>query len=114
MAALEHCYEHSQETVRYSSKRTAVTVAGRAKPGILLFAARVMLYAGPRPMVESIAQSRVAAIAHSDLPGFAALPRHGSNAAVSADRIVIPLLERSGRFRQQGAAHHAPNAGQRT
>ncbi len=101
LAGLEHRHEHGQETVRHSSKRTAMTVADRAKPGVLLFAVRVMLHARARPVIEGIAQSHIAAIAHSDLPGFATLPGHGSDPAVSADCMVVPLSEWPGRFCQK-------------
>jgi hypothetical protein len=90
LPSLEHRDEHGEQTVGNAPKRSAVTVAGGSEPGVLLLAARVMLHAGPGPMIQSISQSRIAAIAHADLLTLAALSGDGSDAAVSTDVHTCP------------------------
>ena len=78
-----------------------MTAAGRAQPGVVLLAPRVVLHASTRPVIERVAEPRIAAISHPHLFGFAALTGYRSNAAMRTDGMVIALPKRARRLGQE-------------
>jgi len=77
----------------------------------LLAAPRIVLHAGASPVVQRILQSWVAAVAHANLVALPALSGYRCHPAMSTDCVIIPLSQRIGALRQEGAGHHATDPG---
>jgi hypothetical protein len=55
----------------------------------LLLAPRIVLHTGARPVIQRVAEPRIASVSHSHLSALPTLPRHRSDAAVGAKSIVV-------------------------
>jgi hypothetical protein len=54
-SSLKHGYENSKQAISDTTQVTTVVVTDLAQARVVLFAARIMLDTGTRPMIEGVA-----------------------------------------------------------
>jgi integrase len=94
-AAREHGDENPERTVGHASKRPGVTMTLAPQAVVVSATNGVALHTRAGPVIEGVAQARVARVAHADAHPRTALPCHGGDAAVSAESLVVSLCQGS-------------------
>src|SRR3989442_11801127 len=72
----EHGHEHGEETINNATQRPAVAVPAPAEPLVMVATVGVVPHADEAPVVERVAEARIAGVTHADEETFATLPRH--------------------------------------
>ena len=85
----EHGHEHGEEAISNTTQRPAVAVAMPAEPPVMLATVRVVPHADEAPVVKRVAKARIAGVAHADEEAFTALPRHGRDAGLGAQAVIV-------------------------
>src|SRR4030095_11693497 len=85
----EHGHEHGEETINNATQRPAVAVPAPAEPLVVVAARRLEPHADEAPVVERVAEARIAGVTHADEETFATLPRHWRDAGLSAQAVII-------------------------
>src|SRR5487761_140307 len=75
-------------------------VAFGAQLGVVFPAALIALDADASPMIERVAQSRIAALPHHHHSPLPTLPRDGSRPCVTAQSVIISFSKRLRSFRE--------------
>src|SRR6202043_3248830 len=76
----------------------------------MLFAAFVVLDTSASPMIEGVAQARIAAVSHDDLLALAALPGHWGDARIGPEGMVVTLSQGICTFGHQRRSDNASHA----
>src|SRR4029453_12984216 len=76
----EHGHEHGEETINNAPRRPAVAVPAPAEPLVVVATVSVVPHADEAPVVERVAEARIAGVTHADEETFATLPRHWRDA----------------------------------
>src|SRR5215470_755613 len=90
----EHRNENPERAIGNASESTGVSVSTAPQAVVMGTTVRVVLHTGARPVVEGVAQTRIAPIAHADAKRLTALPRHWGDAPVRPQRLVVSVCQR--------------------
>src|SRR5262245_46390328 len=90
----EHRNENPERAIGNASESTGVSVSTAPQAVVMGTTVRVVLHTGARPVIESVAQTWIAPIAHADAERLTAMPRHGGNPPVRPQRLVVSLCQR--------------------
>src|SRR5262245_19578425 len=88
----EHRNENPERAIGNASESTSVSTVPQAV--VMGTAVRIVLHTGARPVIEGVAQTRIAPIAHADAERLTALPRHRGDPPVRPQRLVVSLGQR--------------------
>ena len=75
------------------AKGEAMRVSARAKAGVELTGTEVVLCGDARPVIEGIAQTRIAGVPHDDERALAASARNGRSASQGSQRTVVSFCK---------------------
>jgi hypothetical protein len=112
VAAREHGDEDPERAVRHSSESPSVSMALAPQAVAVTTPVRVILNTGARPVIEGVAQARIAPVAHADAELLAALPRHRGDAPVRPQSPVISLGQRLRGLGEHGGGDDSPHSRQ--
>jgi len=90
-AARKHGDEDPERSIRNTPESTGVSMTLAPQAVVMGTTVWVVLNAGASPVIEGVAQARIAPVAHADAKRFAALPRHRGDTTVSAQSLVVAL-----------------------
>jgi hypothetical protein len=85
----EHGHEYGEEAISNTTQRPAVAVAMPTEPPVMLATVRVVPHADEAPVVKRVAKARIAGVAQADEEAFPALPRHGRDAGLGAQAVIV-------------------------
>lgn len=93
-AAREHRDENPERAIRDASESTGVSMPLAPEAVVMGTTVRVILNTGASPVIEGVAQARIARVAHADAERLTALPRHRGDATVRPQSVVVSLCQR--------------------
>ena len=111
-AARKHGDENSEGAVGNAPKCTGMAMTVLPQAVVVSPTVRIVLHTRPGPVIEGVAQTRVAPIAHADADPLAALPRHRSNAPVRPQSLVVSLGQRPRGLGEHRGGDDSPHARQ--
>ena len=108
----EHGTCDGEEPVCDGPQRSGMAVAARAESGVLCGAERVVLHGHSGPVIDCVLESAVSGEATDDDLRFARAPGDGSDAAQTAQSLVVAPLQRLVGLGEQRSEDDPSNPGQ--
>ena len=109
----EHGNEQGEEAISDAAQGAAVAVPVLSQCLVMVFSLGIALGANPGPVVESVAQTVVTAIASADSQAFAALTGHRCDTAEGTQGVVISLGKKLRSFGEHRGGDDSSDSWQR-
>jgi integron integrase len=93
-AARKHREENPERAIGNASESTGVSMPLASQAVVMGTAVRVILNTGASPVIEGVAQARIAPVAHADDERLTALARHRGDAPVRPQRLIVSVGQR--------------------
>lgn len=81
---------------------------------VVLASSLIALHADACPVIENIAQAKITAVAHNNLPLLSTLTRHRRNPTISPQGVIVSAGKRLGCLREHGGGYDSSDSRQGT